>query len=896
MSQNPSFPLVSCTMPTCNRRRFISRAILYFLRQDYPNKELFIVDDGEEEIADLIPDHPEVRYVKIPHTMTLGEKRNFCVLQSKGNLIMHWDDDDWMAPNRISYQVKELLANRVSVCGIQQMYFHEVKSGRSYLYRYPQSIGKPWLAGGSLLYTRKFWSQAPFPKIQVASDTPFIMNRKMERYLILEDYNFYIATIHDKNTSPKRTNNSVWNPIPTERLQSLLQDDWEPFLHPEMVGKIMMKQDREEDRPPSNPPNPEDIASLEGEATETEPPETISEAPKEALKEAKPTSSESVTPLPAPSEASKPETKKPIIPKKKPASKSQDVAPREAQPVSKKKPASKAQDVAPKKVQPAAKPKKEAVPKAKKAAPPKEVAKPEVQTPPRIPEEKVAPPKEVAKPEVQTPPHIPEEKAAPPAPPILNPIILEPAPHVKVYEWENPGKVSVGVLITTFQRAELLDNLIQQIQRETGQFHVFCVVVDDEVLKNRKRLYWRTVNALWEQAKNLDVDYYIQMPDDMHLEEGFIQRAVDAWNHLQDPRKMCLNLLLEGHNVGKPTWTDTWAELRVFDGHRYMKTQWVNMFYICTRAFYNRLDWRLSSVPLRRWSRNPNLSSGVGSQVSKRLSGKGDALYQVTERLASHVGDTSKMSPSIEQKLHPSIHLPKIIAGMATIPDRAHILKEAIHSIIHQVDTLYLFFNDFEELPEWVADYEKIVPFLSKQEQTNMGDAGKFYGLDKMLDEDAYFFSLDDDCIYPQNYVWLMIEKIEQYNRKAVVGCGGYLMKDKVSHFYSDRSANWHIQSPNKDDRAVHILHTNLTAWHHSTIRFSYADCELPNMGDLWLGIVAQKQEVPMVLIERPAQWVKIQDLPLEKTIYGQHKNNDAAQTKVFNSLPSWKIPPLRPD
>ncbi|MEL7064061.1 MAG: glycosyltransferase family A protein, partial [Bacteroidota bacterium] len=178
MSQNPSFPLVSCTMPTCNRRRFISRAILYFLRQDYPNKELFIVDDGEEEIADLIPDHPEVRYVKIPHTMTLGEKRNFCVLQSKGNLIMHWDDDDWMAPNRISYQVKELLANRVSVCGIQQMYFHEVKSGRSYLYRYPQSIGKPWLAGGSLLYTRKFWSQAPFPKIQVASDTPFIMNRK----------------------------------------------------------------------------------------------------------------------------------------------------------------------------------------------------------------------------------------------------------------------------------------------------------------------------------------------------------------------------------------------------------------------------------------------------------------------------------------------------------------------------------------------------------------------------------------------------------------------------------------------------------------------------------------------------------------------------------------------
>ncbi|MEO0580757.1 MAG: glycosyltransferase [Bacteroidota bacterium] len=869
MSQNPSFPLVSCTMPTHNRRRFISRAILYFLRQDYPNKELFIVDDGEEEIADLIPNHPEVRYVKIPHTMTLGEKRNFCVLQSKGNLIMHWDDDDWMAPNRISYQVRELLAHRVSVCGIQQMYFHEVKSGRSYLYRYPKNIGKPWLAGGSLLYTRKFWSQAPFPKIQVASDTPFIMNRKMERYLILEDYNFYIATIHEKNTSPKRTNNSVWNPIPTERLQSLLQEDWEPFLHPEMVGKIKMKQEREEDRPPSNPPNPEDIASLGEESVEAELPENITEKitepPKEEPKKQEPKANQTVSSPPVSPEIPKPdieeiagEAKELIIPEKKPISETKDVKPKKERLVEKEPP----------------KPESEVVPEATEAAAPKEAVESKIETPPSLP----------------------EQTKTPPAPPILNPIILEPAPHIKIYEWENPGKVSVGILITTFQRPALLENLIQQIQRETGQFHVFCVVVDDEVLKNRKRLYWRTVNALWEQAKNLDVDYFIQMPDDMHLEEGFIQRSVDAWNHLQDPRKMCLNLLLEGHNVGKPTWTDTWAELRVFDGHRYMKTQWVNMFYICTRAFYNRLDWRLSSVPLRRWSRNPNLSSGVGSQVSKRLSGKGDALYQVTEKLASHVGDASKMSPSVEQTLHPSIHLPQIIAGMATIPDRVHILKEAIHSIIHQIDTLYLFFNDFEELPEWVADYEKIVPFLSKQEQTNKGDAGKFYGLDKIVDEDAYFFSLDDDCVYPQNYVWLMIEKIEQYNRKAVVGCGGYLMKDKVSHFYSDRSANWHIQSPNKDDRAVHILHTNLTAWHHSTIRFSYDDCELPNMGDLWLGIVAQKQEVPMILVERPAKWVRIQDLPIEKTIYGQHKHNDAAQTKVFNSLSSWKIPPLRPD
>ena len=51
-------PMVSCIMPTYNRREFIPNAIRYFLRQDYDNKELIIIDDGTDNIADLVPDSP----------------------------------------------------------------------------------------------------------------------------------------------------------------------------------------------------------------------------------------------------------------------------------------------------------------------------------------------------------------------------------------------------------------------------------------------------------------------------------------------------------------------------------------------------------------------------------------------------------------------------------------------------------------------------------------------------------------------------------------------------------------------------------------------------------------------------------------------------------------------
>jgi cellulose synthase/poly-beta-1,6-N-acetylglucosamine synthase-like glycosyltransferase len=58
-------PLVSCIMPTYNRRRFVPEAIRLFLAQDYPKKELLVLDDGEDTIVDLIPNRPQIRYLRL---------------------------------------------------------------------------------------------------------------------------------------------------------------------------------------------------------------------------------------------------------------------------------------------------------------------------------------------------------------------------------------------------------------------------------------------------------------------------------------------------------------------------------------------------------------------------------------------------------------------------------------------------------------------------------------------------------------------------------------------------------------------------------------------------------------------------------------------------------------
>jgi glycosyltransferase involved in cell wall biosynthesis len=94
---------VTCIMPTADRRRFVPAAIRLFLEQDCEDKELVIVDDGSDRVGDIIPQHPQIRYIALPRRIRLGAKRNLACEAARGDVIVHRDDDDWHAPWRLRY-------------------------------------------------------------------------------------------------------------------------------------------------------------------------------------------------------------------------------------------------------------------------------------------------------------------------------------------------------------------------------------------------------------------------------------------------------------------------------------------------------------------------------------------------------------------------------------------------------------------------------------------------------------------------------------------------------------------------------------------------------------------------------------------------------------------------
>jgi O-antigen biosynthesis protein len=231
-------PLVSCIMPTAGRRLFVGQAIQYFLGQSYPSRELIIVDDGVDRVEDLVPLDQRIRYIRLEKRQTLGAKRNRACEEARGEIVVHWDDDDWMAPWRLSYQVQSLREKGADICGLDQIRYYDPYQGQAWVYAYPKG-GKPWVGGNTLCYTRIFWRRNPFPEISVGEDSRFLWSNKPKQIVALGDMDFFVGLIHPENTSPKGAKDSRWVPHPIREIENLLGNDWafyESIRHKE-VGR-----------------------------------------------------------------------------------------------------------------------------------------------------------------------------------------------------------------------------------------------------------------------------------------------------------------------------------------------------------------------------------------------------------------------------------------------------------------------------------------------------------------------------------------------------------------------------------------------------------------------------------------------------------------------------------
>ena len=236
----------------------------------------------------------------------------------------------------------------------------------------------------------------------------------------------------------------------------------------------------------------------------------------------------------------------------------------------------------------------------------------------------------------------------------------------------------------------------------------------------------------------------------------------------------------------------------------------------------------------------------------------------------------------------------KKIAFIATVKEREQQLKIVIDKIYNQVDLIHLVLNWYDEIPDWIKEKEKIFPHLNP-ENTNAHDSIWTYvdaenTVGRIEHTGRYYFTMDDDLLYPQNYIDKLIAVIEKYERRAVITVHGSIIKRLFKNYFQSRRTHG-FSDVLMEDVYVNTAGVGATAFHSSTIKPTLQDFPFPFARDLWFSILCAKHKVPIVTLERPYGWISPLNTPGE-TVFGVTNSNPLLM-KLKNIAVKEKIKPL---
>jgi hypothetical protein len=201
--------LVSAIMPTRGRPALSQTALDCWRAQTWKERELVILDDADDPSFPEPPNEEGVRYCRTLR-MTIGAKRECLCDMARGEVVIHFDSDDWSDPGRIAEQVTLLLSTGKPMSGYHSLLFWDMRQARGYTWKGSEGFA----IGTSMCYTKEFWRAHRWPEYSGMPHSPRFdgtdveIVRQAQKHggiATLEGRQMCIARAHGGNTSTART-------------------------------------------------------------------------------------------------------------------------------------------------------------------------------------------------------------------------------------------------------------------------------------------------------------------------------------------------------------------------------------------------------------------------------------------------------------------------------------------------------------------------------------------------------------------------------------------------------------------------------------------------------------------------------------------------------------------
>jgi len=225
---------------------------------------------------------------------------------------------------------------------------------------------------------------------------------------------------------------------------------------------------------------------------------------------------------------------------------------------------------------------------------------------------------------------------------------------------------------------------------------------------------------------------------------------------------------------------------------------------------------------------------------------------------------------------------PPIVAGMATMPSRAHTFPTAFRSVIDQVDRLYLYLDGHDAVPPAARNDPRVVPIFSRDVPGLHGN-GKFLGL-TMETGRCLYLGIDDDIAYPSSYVRRMSKALAACRGSAVVGYHGSLLLEPFTSYAKSRKTIW-FAGALPEARYVDVLGTGTVMFDTGILRFDMRTWPHVNMLDLYFALEAAAANLALICLPRRRRYLRALEEQQSDSIYARLLRDDSVETALAIEL-----------
>lgn len=187
--------------------------------------------------------------------------------------------------------------------------------------------------------------------------------------------------------------------------------------------------------------------------------------------------------------------------------------------------------------------------------------------------------------------------------------------------------------------------------------------------------------------------------------------------------------------------------------------------------------------------------------------------------------------------------------GIAVMPNRIENLKIILPILLEQCDNLYIHVNGDAVCPDFIKNNKKIKYSSSTD---NKGGEMAFIGVDQT---EGYYLVVDDDLLYPKDYVEKMISLMNKFDNKIIATVHGSNFTPGEPNFIKKRQMFKSYKSLDKDTKVM-IVGVGTLCINTKNFKITPKDFPYHNMRDAVVSCKAAKEGVPIIALKRDEHWI----------------------------------------